>query len=77
MKIYADIPKLKLCRVKNGMSARSLAIKASLNAATVAGIEKTGRSVAPSTAKAICDVLGVPFDALFTMEDEANGKEEV
>ena len=67
--VVPNVAELKVCRTKQGLSARALAIKVSLNAATVAGIEKTGRPVAPSTAKAICDVLDVPFDRLFTMKE--------
>ena len=67
--VIPNVAELKSCRTKQGSSARALAIKASLNAATVAGIEKTGRPVAPSTAKAICDVLDVPFDRLFILKE--------
>lgn len=67
--VVPNVAELKVCRTRQGLSARALAIKASLNAATVAGIEKTGRPVAPSTAKAICDALNVPFEALFTMKE--------
>lgn len=67
--VVPNVAELKVCRTKQGLSARALAIKASLNAATVAGIEKTGRPVAPSPAKAICDVLNVPFETLFTMKE--------
>ena len=69
--IIPDVKALKMCRTKQGLSARALAIKASLNVSTVAGIEKTGHPVAPATAKAVCDVLGVPFESLFTFEMEA------
>ena len=67
--IVPNVAELRVCRAKQGLSARALAIRASLNATTVAGIEKTGRPVAPATAKAICDVLNVPFEALFTMKE--------
>ncbi len=66
--IVPDVKMLKTCRAKQGLSARALALKASLNVSTIAGIEKTGHPVAPSTAKAICDVLNVPFEALFTVK---------
>lgn len=68
--IVPDVEALKICRTKQGLSARALALKASLNVSTVAGIEKTGHPVAPATAKAVCDVLNVPFEALFTLETE-------
>ena len=67
--VVPNVAELKVCRTRQGLSARALAIKASLNAATVAGIEKTGRPVVPSTAKAICDALNVPFEMLFTMKE--------
>lgn len=68
--IVPNVKELKICRTKQGLSARALAIKASLNASTVAGIEKNGHPVAPATAKAICDALDVPFEALFTLKTE-------
>lgn len=66
--IIPNVAALKMCRTKQGLSARALALKASLNVSTVAGIEKTGHPVAPATAKAVCDALGVPFGALFTFD---------
>ena len=66
--IIPNVKAMKMCRTKQGLSARALAIKASLNVSTVSGIEKTGHAVAPATAKAICDALDVPFEALFSMK---------
>lgn len=68
--VIPDVNALKTCRAKQGLSARALALKASLNVSTIASIEKTGHAVAPSTAKAVCDVLNVPFETLFTVKTE-------
>lgn len=68
--IKPDVAALKMCRAKQGLSARALALKASLNVSTAAGIERTGHSVAPATAKAVCDALNVPFEMLFTVKIE-------
>ena len=67
--INPDVQAIRTCRVKQGLSARALAKKARLHGSTIAGIEKTGHPVAPSTAKAISDALGMQFDALFKVDD--------
>lgn len=60
---------LRMVRIRQGLSARGLALKAGLNPATIAGIEKTGHPVNPATAKAVCDALAVSFDDLFVVRE--------
>ncbi|MDD3229403.1 MAG: helix-turn-helix transcriptional regulator [Oscillospiraceae bacterium] len=59
--------RIKEIRIKQGYSIRAISLKAGLNYATVSYLEKTPRSVAPRTAKMLCDALGVPFDEVFTI----------
>lgn len=71
--VIPNVAELKSCRTKQGLSARALAIKASLNAATVAGIEKTGRPVAPSTANddhTLLDKIPAPEEESTLERDE-------
>jgi len=54
-------------RIKAGYSMRSLAAKARIHYATISNLERPGHNVSPSTAKALCDALDVPFDEIFTI----------
>lgn len=65
---------LRMVRIRQGLSARGLALKAGLNPATVSGIEKTGHPVAPATAKAICDALEVAFEDLFVVKEGSSNE---
>lgn len=64
---------IKVERIKHGFSMRSLANAAGLNGATISKAEKRPIEVSPRTAKAILDVLGVPFDQLFSIEITKEG----
>lgn len=52
---------------------RYLAMKASLNCATISTAEKCEREVTPRTAKAIADALGVPIESIFNIQVEKAG----
>lgn len=64
--------KIKETRIKQGYSIRAISLKAGLNYATVAYLEKMPRSVAPRTAKLLCDALGISFDEAFSIASNAN-----
>lgn len=64
--------RIKEIRIKQGYSIRAISLKAGLNYATVAYLEKAPRSVAPRTAKKLCDALEVPFDEVFSIDSIGN-----
>lgn len=56
-------------RVYAGLSMRQLASKSALNIATISKMESgTCPSVAPQTAKRVCDALGMLFNELFELK---------
>lgn len=67
MTIKVRVENLQEARVKNGLSLRALSKAAGLSPATVFKIEKDGVPPNPSTAKKICDALGVEFGYLFEL----------
>lgn len=69
--IKPHIKEIRDARIKNGLSARALATRAGIHFSTAALLEKDGHNVAPATAKAVSDALGIPFESLFTIVEEA------
>jgi len=55
-------------RVESGLSLRALGEKANINPATVRKIERGIVSPNPSTARAICDALGMKFEDCLKFE---------
>jgi len=67
MTIKVKMENLQATRIKNGLSLRALSKVAGLSSATIFKIEKDGTPPNPSTAKKICDALGVEFGDLFEL----------
>ena len=67
--VHPRVENIRIARIKNGLSARALAARAGIHFSTAALLEKEGRNVAPATAKAVSDALGVPFDSLFIITE--------
>jgi DNA-binding XRE family transcriptional regulator len=65
MKIKANTDAFVQARIKMGYSQRELAKQANLSSALISQIENDERNPSPSSAKKICDALGVKFDDIF------------
>lgn len=70
-KVQAMGSKIEEIRIRNGLSANELAVKAGLSEFGLKSIE-CGRTKfpRPKTAKAIADALEVSFDELFSIVSE-------
>lgn len=73
--ICPKIISLKSSRMKKGLSVRQLAKAADVNPVTISKIENGISKPTPSTAKKICDAIGVSFDELFELTSEKHTKE--
>ncbi len=62
--IIANAELLERTRAKNGMTKKDLAEKIEVCPSVVARAEQS-KGVSPSTAKKLCEVLGLDFDDLF------------
>lgn len=69
--IIAKDDLIKRLRITNGYSIRGFGIKTGLNPVTIQNLEGQKTSPTPSTAKKICNALGVKFDDLFEIVETA------
>ena len=80
MVINTKSHKLKIIRIKKGLSGNELAKRAKLSTATVFFVENARIHPSPKTAAKICKVLDVPFDNIFEIQPDTpkeNDKKEV
>lgn len=68
MKIKANTHEFVKARVWKGLSQRELARLSGLSYSYISLLERSRKSVAPSTAKKLSDILGKPVDYLFNLE---------
>jgi len=62
--IYANAELLERARSKNGMTKKDLAKKIGSSHSVIVRAEQS-KGVSPSTAKKLCEALGLDFDELF------------
>ncbi|HYE81661.1 MAG TPA: helix-turn-helix transcriptional regulator [Clostridia bacterium] len=70
MTIKIDSKKMKIERIKKGMSIAALSQASGLSVSSVWKIENEFTAPTPSSAKKICQALNVDFDQLFMIVDE-------
>lgn len=66
-RIIAKSEEMQRARIAKGWNRVQLATEAGVTAQSISRIEK-GENAGPATAKKISDALGIPVDALFTIE---------
>lgn len=67
---------IKTARIKRGLSMRSFATKAGVNCSTVSLLEKSPKTVYPSTAYKICKALEIAFDEAFIVSEVDTDSDE-
>lgn len=70
MTIKTDSKKLETERIKKGMSISALSMASGLSVSSIWKIENEFSRPSPSSAKKICNALGVEFDTIFEIVEK-------
>lgn len=67
VKIKTNCFKLSEVRIRKGMTGADLAVQVGITKQGIYGIEKGRTSPSPALAKKISEMLGIPFDDIFSI----------